>query len=77
MVLFEETIDRLIVARDVATPNVVGVYWNDTLQQALEKMAAIQVDELPVAREERLDEIVTMISKRENLLEFAVAGSPR
>jgi len=64
-VLFEETIDRLIVARDVATPNVVRVYWNDTLQQALEKMAAIQVDELPVAREERPDEIVTMISKRD------------
>ena len=64
-VLFEETIDRLIVARDVATPNVVRVYWNDTLQQALEKMAAIQVDELPVAREERPDEFVTMISKRD------------
>jgi CIC family chloride channel protein len=64
-VLFEETIDRLIVARDVATPNVVRVYWNDTLRQALEKMAAIQVDELPVAREERPDEIVTMISKRD------------
>jgi CIC family chloride channel protein len=53
------------VARDVATPNVVRVYWNDTLQQALEKMAAIQVDELPVVREERPDEIVTMISKRD------------
>ena len=64
-VLFEETIDQLIVARDVATPNVVRVHWNDTLQQALEKMAAINVDELPVAREERPDEIVTMISKRD------------
>jgi CIC family chloride channel protein len=64
-ILFEETIDRLIVARDVATPNVVRVYWNDTLQQALEKMAAIQVDELPVVREEQPDEIVTMISKRD------------
>jgi CIC family chloride channel protein len=64
-VLFEETIDRLIVARDVATPNVVRVHWNDTLQQALDKMAAINVDELPVAREESPDEIVTMISKRD------------
>ena len=64
-ILFEETIDQLIVARDVATPNVVRVYWNDTLQQALEKMAAIQVDELPVVREEWPDEIVTMISKRD------------
>ena len=64
-VLFEETIDQLIVAHDIATPNVVRVYWNDTLQQALDKMAAIRVDELPVAREERPDEIVTMISKRD------------
>lgn len=64
-VLFEETIDHLIVARDVATPNVVRVRWNDTLQQALDKMAAINVDELPVAREERPDEIVAMVSKRD------------
>jgi CIC family chloride channel protein len=64
-VLFEETIDQLIVARDVATPNVVRVHWNDTLQQALDKMAAINVDELPVAREGAPDEIVAMISKRD------------
>jgi CIC family chloride channel protein len=64
-VLFEETIDQLIVARDIATPNVVRVRWNDTLQQALEKMAAINVDELPVARDEAPDEIVTIISKRD------------
>lgn len=64
-VLFEETIDHLIVARDVATPNVVRVHWNDTLQQALDKMAAINVDELPVAREETPDEIVAMLSKRD------------
>jgi len=64
-ILFEETIDHLIVARDVATPNVVRVRWNDTLQQALDKMAAINVDELPVAREERPDEIVAMVSKRD------------
>jgi len=64
-VLFEETIDQLIVARDIATPNVVRVRWNDTLQEALDKMAKINVDELPVAREERPDEIVAMISKRD------------
>lgn len=64
-VLFEETIDQLIVARDMATPNVVRVFRNDTLREALEKMAAIDVDELPVASEETPDEIVTMISKRD------------
>ena len=43
----------------------VRVHWNDTLQQALDKMAAIDVDELPVAREETPDEIMAMISKRD------------
>ncbi|GAB4239599.1 MAG: chloride channel protein [Deltaproteobacteria bacterium] len=64
-ILFEDTVDQLIVARDVATPNVVRVHWNDTLQQALDKMAAINVDELPVARDEKPDEIVAMVSKRD------------
>ena len=63
--MFEESINHLIVARDVATPNVERVLWNDTLQQALDKMAALNVDELPVVREETRDEIVTMITKRD------------
>ena len=64
-VLFEDTVDHLLVARDVATPNVVRAFWSDTLQQVLEKMAAINVDELPVVHEQRPDEIVAMISKRQ------------
>jgi CBS domain-containing protein len=43
----------------------IRVHWNDTLQQALDKMAAIDVDEMPVTREEAPDEIVAMISKRD------------
>lgn len=64
-VMFEETIAQLILAKDVATPNVVRVFWNDSLQEALDKMAQIQVDELPVVREENPGEIVSMISKRD------------
>ena len=63
--MFEESIHQLILARDVATPNVERVLWNDTLQQALDKMAALKVDELPVVHEEARDEIVTMITKRD------------
>jgi CIC family chloride channel protein len=63
--MFEESISNLIVARDVATPNVERVLWKDNLQQALDKMAALNVDELPVVREEARDEIVTMITKRD------------
>jgi CIC family chloride channel protein len=64
-VMFEESISRLIVAKDVATPNVVRVFWDETLAEALEKMAVLEVDELPVVREEAPDEIVAMISKRD------------
>jgi CIC family chloride channel protein len=64
-IMFEETVAQLIVAKDVATPNVVRVFWDDSLQEALDKMALIQVDELPVVREEHPDEIVTMIAKRD------------
>jgi CIC family chloride channel protein len=63
--MFEESINHLILARDVATPNVERVLWNDTLQQALDKMAVLNVDELPVVREETRDELVTMITKRD------------
>jgi len=64
-IMFEETVAQLIVAKDVATPNVVRVFWDDSLQEALDKMALIQVDELPVVREEHPDEIVTMLAKRD------------
>jgi len=64
-ILFEETVAQLIVAKDVATPNVVRVFRDDSLQDALDKMALIQVDELPVVREENPDEIITMIAKRD------------
>jgi CIC family chloride channel protein len=75
-IMFEETVAQLIVAKDVATPNVVRVFWNDSLQEALDKMAQIQVDELPVVREERPDEIVTMIAKRD-IISFYHAKSTR
>jgi CIC family chloride channel protein len=64
-VLFEETLAQVIIAKDVATPTVVRVIWTDSLQDALEKMALINVNELPVAREESPDEIIGMIAKRD------------
>lgn len=63
--LFEDSISHLILAQDVATANVERAFWNDTLQQVLDKMAVLNVDELPVVREEEHDVVVTMISKRD------------
>jgi CIC family chloride channel protein len=64
-VLFEESLAKIVVARDVATPHVVKVLWRESLQSALDKMAWLNVDELPVAKEEDPDKIVGMISKRD------------
>lgn len=63
-VMFEEGLRRLIVAKDVATPNVVRVLADDSLQEALDKMVLLNVDGLPVVQAEAPDKIVSMISKR-------------
>ena len=64
-VMFEEALRGLVVAKDVATPNVVRALEDDSLQEALDKMVLLNVDELPVVRAEAPDKIVSMISKRE------------
>uniref|UniRef100_UPI00404934B5 chloride channel protein n=1 Tax=Desulfobacca sp. TaxID=2067990 RepID=UPI00404934B5 len=64
-VILEESIANLIVAKDVATPNVVRVCLDESLHTALEKMAQINVDELPVVNAAEPDKIVGLISKRD------------
>jgi CIC family chloride channel protein len=64
-VLFEENLAQLIIAKDVATHTVTRAFWNESLQDALDKMALINVNELPVVREEAPDEIIGMIAKRD------------
>ena len=63
-VMFEESLSRLVVAKDVATPNVVRVFEDDSLQEALDKMVLLNVDSLPVVEAEAPEKIVSMISKR-------------
>uniref|UniRef100_A0A7C3SK43 Chloride channel protein n=1 Tax=Desulfobacca acetoxidans TaxID=60893 RepID=A0A7C3SK43_9BACT len=64
-VLFEASLNHLIRAADIASPRVERVFLDDTLQTALDKMAALQMDELPVVRRQAPEQIVTMISKRD------------
>jgi CIC family chloride channel protein len=64
-VLFEESLAQVIIAKDVATPTVVRAFWDESLQDALDKMALINVNELPVVREAAPDEIIGMIAKRD------------
>jgi CIC family chloride channel protein len=46
--LYDETIWKLAVARDVMTSNVVAVTLEDDLNTALRRFTAITIDELPV-----------------------------
>jgi CIC family chloride channel protein len=64
-IMFDEGVSHLIVAKDVASPNVVRVFLTDSLQAALDKMNSIQVDELPVVQEEAPNDIVGMLTKRD------------
>ncbi len=64
-VLFEADLAQVIIAKDVATPTVVRVFWQESLQEAMDKMALLNVNELPVVREEDPDAIIGMIAKRD------------
>jgi chloride channel protein, CIC family len=64
-VLLEESIANLIVAKDVATSNVLRVFLHESLRDAMSKMAQINVDELPVVSESEPDKIITLLSKRD------------
>ena len=63
--MLEEGIADLVVAKDVASRNVVRVWPDESLAEALDKMAQIDVDELPVVSADDPDRIMTMISKRD------------
>jgi CIC family chloride channel protein len=63
--MFEEAISNLVVARDVATLNVVSVSWTDTLQAAMDKMNELQIDAIPVVNQEDPEKIISMLSKRD------------
>ena len=49
-VIFEEGLEHLVVANDLATKNVVTLSPNHNLNEAMEKFAQLDVDQLPVVR---------------------------
>lgn len=74
--LFESSLSKVVVARDIANPNVVTVHWNESLQSTLDKMARLNVDELPVIHEDNPDKIAGMISKRDIVSHYHERMSP-
>lgn len=64
-VIFDDGLRDLVVAKDVATSQVARVHLGDSLQTALDLMARLQIDELPVVPDDRPDEIEAMLSKQD------------
>lgn len=65
--LFDETIWRLAVARDVMTTNLVSVSPSDDLNTALRHFTAMNLDELPVLDPEKPGELLGMLTRRETI----------
>lgn len=64
--IFEKR-SHLFVAKDLTKPGLVPIFWQDTLEDALDKMVAMQMDELPVVHIESPDIIASLISRHDIL----------
>ena len=64
-VLHMQQLERLIVAKDMATRNVITVYRDDTLDAALEKIAARDFSILPVVSRKKPNKLLGIITRRD------------
>lgn len=62
-VMFEEGLKDLVVAKDLAAPEVISLCPKDNLNIALEKFAAIDVAQLPVVDSKNPDRVIGMLSR--------------
>jgi len=63
--IFDEDLKHLVVAKDLATPNVVTVSTHDNLYTALEKISRKDFATLPVVSTDDPSELVGIISRRD------------
>jgi CIC family chloride channel protein len=69
-VLQEETVKRLIIARDVATTDVVTIGPFDNIQLALREMGRRGISQLPVVAESDNRKVIGTVSKRDVLAAY-------
>ncbi|MGD2272374.1 MAG: chloride channel protein [Desulfobacterales bacterium] len=63
--LFDENLKDIIIAKDLATPNVVTVSLNDNLYDALEKISVKDFSILPVVSPDNPKRLVGVLSRRD------------
>ena len=56
---------RLLMAKDIATQDVLTVTLEDTLHTALKKMTSAEIRELPVVIKENSRKVISMLSRKD------------
>lgn len=69
-VLQEDTLKRLIIARDIATMDVLTVRASDNVQLALEIMGRRGISQLPVVAEDSTIKVIGTVSKKDVLAAY-------
>ena len=68
--LQEDTLERSVIARDIATLDVFTVRASDNVQLALERMGRRGISQLPVVAEENAIKVIGTVSKKEVLAAY-------
>jgi CIC family chloride channel protein len=64
-VMLDKEMHRLVVAKDIATLNVLTVTPEDSLHTALKKMAAAEIRELPVVSIDDPKKVISMVGRKD------------
>jgi CIC family chloride channel protein len=81
-VVYEESLHDLVIAKDIATHEVVTAFSDETLRDALAKIGFRNIEQLPVVSREEPTRILGMVSRRDivsayNKALIARAGAAR
>jgi len=73
-VLHDQELERLIVAKDIATRKVITIYPDENLYTALEKIAAKDFSILPVVSREKSNRLLGIVTRRDIIGAYNHAG---
>ena len=68
--LYDETLWRLAIARDVMTSEIVKVSPDDDLNTALQRFTALNLDELPVIHDKEPGRLLGFLRRKETIAAY-------
>jgi CIC family chloride channel protein len=69
-VAFEDVLSELVIAKDIATENVITVTPRDNLSMALKQLASANVNQLPVVDPENRRRVLAMLSRHDIIVAY-------